>query len=796
MPEEKSSQEILAQISERLDHLEGAVRQQIARIYAIEQRLGLVPPPVKQLQTSARKVIETDPIESQTTPAEPQLIEKLLAPLSTDNRNTTVEDNISSGSESAENANQPLPSGSGRSRRDLETLIGGTWFNRIGIFAIILGVGYFLREAFRLGWIGPQGRVIIGIAIGIGLLVAGERIRLRGFRSYAQSLSGGGIAILYLSFFAAFARYGLIGQPSAFSLMSLVTATAVLLAARSDALVIAILGLIGGFLTPILLSTGKDNETGLFTYIALLDAGVLALAYFKQWRVLNYLAFGATVLLAASWMLQWYAPEKLWLTIFFFTLFLLIFAMLPVLHNVINRRPTHPLDLVLIFANASVYFATCYSLLEMEYRPYLGLFAVLMAGFYLGLGYFTYRRDQEDSYLILTFIGLATIFLTVALPIQFDQHWVTIGWAVEGAVLTWIGLRTGNRATRYMAVFVFSIALWHWFTIDLGEFVLNQATSFIPIFNRRGVSALVLVASLVMTARLYRRYSQTINAEERKGFDAVCILAANFVALVWMSADVQEYFNQSIARLPDKLTNDPSGFEPERLENTKAFTLSLLWNIYGIVALIIGISHRSQALRFGALVLLSLAAMKMLVFDLHFYAAPWHMPLFNQTFGAVALLVAVSAIAIRFYAKGEGIGEKERKAVLAALTIAVNLFAITGLSAEALGHFESQIRAGGIFSDDLQDLLLAKRLSLSVIWAIYGGALLVVGIWRNIRLLRVMALILLTITIGKVFLSDLASLDKIYRIISFIVLGVILLTVSFLYQQWQSRKPEQGQGLG
>ncbi|MCI0664644.1 MAG: DUF2339 domain-containing protein, partial [Acidobacteria bacterium] len=330
MPEEKSSQEILAQISERLDHLEGAVRQQIARIYAIEQRLGLVPPPVKQPQTSARKVIETDPIESQTTPAEPQLIEKLLAPLSTDNRNTTVEDNISSGSESAENANQPLPSGSGRSRRDLETLIGGTWFNRIGIFAIILGVGYFLREAFRLGWIGPQGRVIIGIAIGIGLLVAGERIRLRGFRSYAQSLSGGGIAILYLSFFAAFARYGLIGQPSAFSLMSLVTATAVLLAARSDALVIAILGLIGGFLTPILLSTGKDNETGLFTYIALLDAGVLALAYFKQWRVLNYLAFGATVLLAASWMLQWYAPEKLWLTIFFFTLFLLIFAMLPV----------------------------------------------------------------------------------------------------------------------------------------------------------------------------------------------------------------------------------------------------------------------------------------------------------------------------------------------------------------------------------------------------------------------------------------------------------------------------------
>jgi uncharacterized membrane protein len=943
MADDNSSQETLARISERLEYLEYSLREQIMRIYAIEQKLGLAPPPTPPVTV----VTETAPPPPQPIPTVTQPVEEPLSPIGELNpliEPTPVEPPGEQmiltpeglvHSETSDSQFQPAATGieqpaSGKvsSSRDLETLIGGMWFNRIGIIAIILGVGYFLREAFRRGWIGPQGRVMIGVAIGIGLLYAGERIRARGYRSYAQGLSGGGIAILYLSFFAAFARFGLIGQTPAFLLMSLVTATAVLLAARYDALVIAILGLIGGFLTPIMLSTGHDNQTGLFTYITLLNAGVLALAYFKQWRVLNYLAFGATLLIAAAWMLEWYAPEKLWLTIFFFTLLFVIFAVLAIFHNVINKRPTRPLDLGLIFANASIYFATCYGLLEIEYRPYLGLFAVLMSAFYLGLGYITYSRDREDRYLILTFLGLATIFLTLAVPIQFDQHWVTMAWAIEGSVLTWIGLRAGNRATRYAAVTVFLIALYHWFAVDLGESAFVQAKSFIPIFNRRGLSALVLIASLAITARLYRRYGRTIDDDERSGFDAACVLAANILAIVWLSSDVQDYFNQARARLPvegsenvdpklsEQLGNsnafalsalwicyaflalvigisrnsrvlrlgalvllgltifkvliDDAGyhaatwhtlifnqtflvfallvaalafgawyysrtagidqnertmsitlliaaanlvaifglsleargfFEAEnvrrgfedwrKLDDSKQFTLTALWTIYGTTALAIGVRRRSKMIRFGALGLLGIAAFKVLFVDLGYYAAPWHRLVFNQTFGAFVLLVASFACALRFYSRSEGINENERSPVLTVLTVALNLFAIIGLSAEAVGRFDSQIRAGEIISDDFHDLLLGKRLSLSIIWAVYGGAMLGIGLWRGNRLLRVMALGLLVITIGKVFLSDLASLDKIYRIISFIVLGAILLTVSFLYQQWQRRESEQ-----
>src|SRR5262245_41900818 len=466
MSKENSQQESPARIIERLDYLENSLRELIVRVYTIEQKLGLrlstieqpvvsaqlevksveIKPAPDRIQSEVEKdrgiVIDLEPKKPLSTPAHrPPATKEFVEQY----RKSEV-DIVSippAGEKSGKDARIPLPrpepvetivqplvSSGTAARRNLESLIGGTMFNWIGIIAIILAVGLFLREVFKRGLIGYQGRVVIIVLIGIGLVLLGERIRARGYRNYSQAISGGGIAILYLAFFAAFALYQVIGQTVGFIYMSAITALAVLLAARHDALTIAILGLIGGFLTPIMLSTGRDNETGLFSYIALLNVGVLALAYFKQWRLLNYLAFSATVLMAAGWMLRWYEPEKLGLTIFFFTLFFLIFAALAILHNIINHRPTRSVDLVLILANASIYFSTAFLLVDEDYYGYLGLFALLMAAFYLGLGYLTYRRDREDRLLILTFLGLATIFLTLAIPIQLDQNWVTMAWAV------------------------------------------------------------------------------------------------------------------------------------------------------------------------------------------------------------------------------------------------------------------------------------------------------------------------------------------------------------------------------
>src|SRR5437879_6877171 len=186
-------------------------------------------------------------------------------------------------------------------RRDLESVIGGSWFNWIGIIVVAFGVAFFLKFAFDNQWIGPSARVSLAAFAGVALLYVGERLRRRDLRSYAYVLSGGGLLILDLSVYAAYSLYHLIGHTPALLLMVAVTTTAVLLSVRLNALPVAILGLVGGFLTPVLLSTGVDNEVGLFAYVALLDSGVLAVAYFKRWRSLDFLSFAGTAVITLGW---------------------------------------------------------------------------------------------------------------------------------------------------------------------------------------------------------------------------------------------------------------------------------------------------------------------------------------------------------------------------------------------------------------------------------------------------------------------------------------------------------------
>ncbi len=942
-------------------------------------------------------------------------------------------------------------------RNDLEARIGGNWFNRIGIIAIFLGVTFFLKYAVDKEWIGPAGRVLIGVSIGLGFLILGERLR-RLYSTYAYGLTGGGIAVLYASIWFASQRYNLFSTTVAFVLMAAITATASLLAARYSALPIAVLGLIGGFLTPILLSTGVDKEAGLFGYIALLDLGVLALAYSKQWRSLNYMAFVSTVLMFGAWMDRWYAPEKLWTTIFFLTLLFIIFALLAVLYNVVNRRPTTWIDLAMVFTNALLYFGTSYELLDDEYYGDLGLFALLVAAFYLGLGYLTYRRDREDRLLVFTFLGLGFRFAVLAVPIQFDQHWVTMGWAIEGAVMTWIGLRANDRTSRYGSLLVFAIALTHWVIVDVHDFAYVAGAEFVPILNRRALSGAVLVAALATAAFFYKRYGEKV--EEQSSFAGFLTLGANALAVTLLTIDANDYFEQrqALATGRDKVSSlvntkaltltglwaiygagtlfagitrklkplrflallllagatikvlvvdltyynsslheiafnqtfgafvlligtlascawfyaraqalegnereiafgvliaaanllavialsaealgyfdraqaIATGEATVQLENAKQFALLSVWTIYGAAAMMIGIRRRLRAVRAGSLILLALATAKVAAIDLQYYSAGWHTLLFNPTFAAFVMLIAAFAICVWFYASGEDIADVERAAVIpilvgmanllalvavsaetigyferakslvnvqlwdeisrlnnneqfvlsalwtiygvagfmiaarrgskfvrwgaltvlaaatvkvlaldthfydgawhnlvlnqtfgafafliGALTCAVwfygramnvdddersrvlpvlvtsaNLLAIIGLSLEALGHYAMKMRATGVASGQMSDLKLAQQLSISVVWTIYGGAMLTVGIARRSKLLRVMALLLLGLTIFKVFLFDLSSLDKLYRIISFIVLGAILLAVSFLYQRYRQRLAE------
>jgi uncharacterized membrane protein len=829
MAEDMPSREILEQLVERLDHLESLLQAHTVRLHAIERRLGVEPTvPTRRSQAPHAAQAEPPTVETstQSPPQESQADE--TEPHAWSLHSPTDEGTPATHSWMAENAvearasvtdeaamRQPVTatreaasdararvgredeattggaqSGARRvtKRRDLESLIGGVWFAWAGIIFVVLTVAFTLKLAIENDWIGPGARVVMGCVGGLALLYTGERLRGRGLRQYAFILSGGGILILYLSDYAAYNFYQLIPQPVAFLLMAAVTTTAVLLAVRQNALAVAILGLVGGFLTPVLLSTGRDNEIALFTYVALLDAGVLAVAYFKRWRSLDFLSFAGTVLMTSGWALSFWKPEKLWTTLAFLSVFFVLYSLLAVFHNTLARRASRWFDVSLASANASFYFGLSYLLLSdasLDHSAPASQ-ALLISVFFTCLFYTVWRWNADDRLLRYSYVAAAATFLTMALAIQFELHWVTIVWAVEAFMLTWVGLRSGERAPRHAALAVFCAAIIHWFAWDMQEFAFGVDASFVPLLNRRALSCIVLVGSMAGAAWLYRRAGE-LEEDERSTIKTFFALAGNALALALLSLDVSDYFNA-------RLSGAPGGDSRASVEAARQFSLTALWVLYAATTLALGVLRRFAILRWVALFLLAAVTAKVVALDSAYYAAAWHVPVVNQTFMAYALLVAALAFGAHLYGREGAADEAERRVMRPALLVAALTLALVALSVEAAGYFDS----GRLSLTDavrLRDLGLAKQLSLSVIWALYGAGLLLFGSVRRVRLLRLMALALLSLTTLKVFFWDLSSLDRVYRIISFIVLGAILLAVSYLYQKSQHRASEEDEPM-
>jgi uncharacterized membrane protein len=285
-------------------------------------RLATVHPPSAQAQTSVPPPLppEAIPVQGSVTPPPPPPVVTASAPVPPPPSPKT----------------SSLPS---QPAFNIEQFLGVKLFAWIGAFVGFLAVAFALKYSFDQGWISPAVRVAGGLVIGIGLLIGGLKLNRERYAVTVQSLCGAGIVILYADFFTAHALYKVIESPYAtFALMSLVTAVAFFLAVRLDAQAVAILGLLGGFLTPVLIRTGHDNPLGLFGYVALLDVGLLAVALRQRWLHLTLLAGIATVLMQVAWTGEYFVVEKINTAMSVFVFFsALFFAFFSLVHRVAEK---------------------------------------------------------------------------------------------------------------------------------------------------------------------------------------------------------------------------------------------------------------------------------------------------------------------------------------------------------------------------------------------------------------------------------------------------------------------------
>jgi uncharacterized membrane protein len=342
----------------------------------------------------------------------------------------------------------------------LEVEVGKRWLTWAGALILVASASFFLKYAFDQGWLGAAARVLFSVAGGLVLLGAGLWSLTRRMPALGQGLCGAGLAVIYAALYSAFAYYNLTSQPVAFILLAMVTIGGVALALAYDAMAIGVLATIGGYLAPVLVASGSANpHEVLFAYLLLLNLGVLAVALFKRWQLLDALALLGSSLLIAGWLHRCYSPEQYAVVVLWLTAFFALFMLVPFAFHLRTAQPTTLPRFLLALAAAMLTVSGAYFVLRDGHWPLLGIFTLALSGCYLLLAVAFKLRLPTDVRSHSGFLALSIALLTYCIPLLLGVNGAIIGWAIEAPVLLFFGYSFRSPLTRHSTPAVLAVAL-------------------------------------------------------------------------------------------------------------------------------------------------------------------------------------------------------------------------------------------------------------------------------------------------------------------------------------------------
>ena len=394
----------------------------------------------------------------------------------------------------------------GQLARDFVT--GGNTPVRVGVIVLFFGIAFLLKYAVEQNKLPIELR-LMGSALGaLVLLILGWRLRTRR-AAYALALQGGAVGMLYLTVFAALRLYQLIPAAGAFVLLVAIAVLSALLSVLQNAKWLAILGVAGGFLAPVLASTGRGDHVMLFGFYALLNAGIVAIAWFKAWRELNLTGFAFTFVIGASWGFRFYQPQHFATVEPFLILFVLFYVAIAVLFAF--RQPPQLkgyVDGTLVFGTPLVGFALQTGLVQ-SYEYGLAWSALALGAFYLGLAWALFlRRLPGLRTLVEAFLALGVVFATLAVPLAFDGRWTAAVWSLEGAAILWVGVRQGRLSAR-----AFGLAL-HLGAALAFLFSAQHPAGALPVLNNFYLGCALISFAALFSAWCLNRWRDRVRAWE------------------------------------------------------------------------------------------------------------------------------------------------------------------------------------------------------------------------------------------------------------------------------------------
>lgn len=403
-------------------------------------------------------------------------------------------------------------------------LLGGNTIVRVGLMILFIGLSFLARYAASAGLLPVEFRLAAVAAVGIALLGVGFRKRTDK-PGFALALQGGGVAVMYLTVFAAFRLYGLLPPLWAFGLMIAVCAASCALALLQDSRALAVAAFAGGFAAPILLSTGQGSHVGLFSYYTLLNLAILFIAHKRSWRVLNVVGFVATFGVATAWGALKYVPDHYASTQPFLAGFVLIYLVTAILYA--RNTPTKlgkTVDSMLVFGTPLVGFGLQAGLVQ-PFELGAAFSALAFAAVYLLTATMLARRTQA-SWRLLTecFIAIGVGFATLAVPLALDAQWTSAVWALEGAGAFWVGMRQARWMPRAFGLVLQVVAMLAFMGgVDSGGLQVSP----LPLANPAFLGAMLIALPALLLAWWLRQPLPHSGSAWAQGYARVEVLLPN-----------------------------------------------------------------------------------------------------------------------------------------------------------------------------------------------------------------------------------------------------------------------------
>ncbi len=659
-----------------------------------------------------------------------------------------------------------------------EFAVASQWLLRIGILVLVLGMGFFVKYSIEQDLISKEVRVLLTASVGMALLVGGTQLLGRKYQIIGQGLMGGGLITLYFSVYAAHAFYHMISPTYAFALMALVTVLAGSIAVGLSSILVAVLGVLGGYGTPLMIQSENPSLPILHTYMLILAVGILGVCASRKWPLVHFLAFLCHYILFSSSILKT-GPACYPDAIPFAASYFLLFSTMPFLYSLRTKNASSLLDLLGLYANAAVSFLLGYEMLanlpNSDYSIWVkenGPASLSLAlAFFYAIHAVTYLRLKiSDRPMLVSFLGLASVFLALTMPLYLSNTWLTSSWAIQAVVMVWISQKLGSRFLRQLAYLLMFVVLGRYVFVDLG--------------NRANLLVVTDTALSVYLGQLLIRLIQ-YGIPIAGLFGAGWLLSKDEVDqnnIIDTANDVKNYINRTIIVRILAVGGGLLLFAFLFLELNQ--TLGFLWSplrlpgltwlmvLFGFLVLCLGEFWVGRlAMVIGISIMAGILGIKLLFWDLdlgHGWGRVW-----TPRDGVLRIFDFAAVVGLFGFGGWFLTGLGFARAWPAFGTAAVFLTLVLATTE----------------TDNLFHYLAMDGMSqgaISIVWTLFALGMILWGIRVRERLVRYGGLGLFAVVAIKVFGNDLAELDAFYRIIAFLILGVLLLIGSFVYLKYQN----------